>query len=56
LISNPKNNVFVGYKILKLGMHDAVLTFNDGNIAKIKVPEHPGMEPGHSTYQEMNSV
>lgn len=43
----PKN-VFVGRLTLELGMYEAVITFNEGNISRLKVLK----ELGFSDYGE----
>lgn len=44
----PKN-VFVGIKTLKWGVNDAVLTFNDGNMGRIRVLMYLNIVPGIHT-------
>lgn len=44
----PKN-VFVGYKTLQIGVSDAVITWNEGNIARIKVLQLLGIKAGDNT-------
>ena len=51
----PKN-VFVGYKTLKLGVSDAVITWNDGNIGRVKVLRALGMKSGENTMHALQSL
>lgn len=41
----PKTN-FVGYRTLKIGVLDAVITFNDGSMGRAKVLKEMGITPG----------
>ncbi|KAG8293216.1 hypothetical protein J6590_023375 [Homalodisca vitripennis] len=53
---NPKN-VFVGRETLVLGVHDAVLTFNEGNIGRIKVLKELGIKDcGKYTVSTLKSL
>ncbi|KAG8254195.1 hypothetical protein J6590_015083, partial [Homalodisca vitripennis] len=38
----PKN-VFVGRKTLELGVYDAIITFNNGNLGRLEVFKHLGI-------------
>lgn len=51
----PKN-VFVGAKTLRLGVSDAVITYNAGNIGRIKVLEQLGINPGVNTLQAFHRM
>lgn len=44
----PKN-VFVGIKTLKWGVSDAVISFNDGHMGRLKVMARLGIAPGINT-------
>lgn len=51
--SRVPKNVFVGLRTLKLGVYDSVITFNNGNIGRIKVLEKLGLQPGSNTIETM---
>ncbi|KAJ4444118.1 hypothetical protein ANN_05907 [Periplaneta americana] len=44
----PKT-VFVSVNTLRLGLTDAIISFNDGNIGRMKVLQKLGIEPGFNT-------
>lgn len=51
----PKN-IFVGLDTLVLGVHDAVLTFNEGNISKCHVLQKLGIKPGSNMVTVMKKI
>lgn len=51
----PKN-VFLGHQTLKICSLDAVLTFNDGNIARVNVLNYFGISPGRYTVQGLRTL
>lgn len=44
LFNRIPKNVYVGREILEQGVHDAVLTFNEGNIGRITVFKDLGLK------------
>lgn len=51
----PKT-VFVGMEVLKVGVYDAVLSFNDGNAGKLRVLEALGCEPGYNSVKQLREI
>lgn len=51
----PKN-VFVQLETLKLGVMDAINTFNDGSISRTKVLEYMGIEPGQNMVRGLKAI
>jgi hypothetical protein len=51
----PKT-VHVGYEVLKMGTQDAVMCFNDGNIAKAHVLDLMGIDPGLNTIIGLKNI
>jgi hypothetical protein len=54
LFENPKN-VFVGYSTLKMGVYDAVLSFNMGNLWRAKVLHQLGIQIGYNTLIQLQA-
>lgn len=48
--------VFVGLDVLKMGVNDAILAFNDGNIGRVKVLEDMGVSPGVNTTKSLHAM
>ncbi|CAN7995809.1 unnamed protein product, partial [Ixodes hexagonus] len=51
----PKN-VFVGLQTLRMATFDAVITFNDGSIARASVLKSCGLNPGRNTIKWLMEV
>lgn len=51
----PKN-VFVGLQTLKIATMDAVLSFNDGSIARANILKSFGLNPGRNTVKWLKEV
>ena len=51
----PKT-VFVGANTLSIGVHDAVLTFNEGSSGRIKVLKRLGIEPGMNMVKACQNI
>lgn len=51
----PKT-VYVGFEVLELGTLDAVISFNDGHLGKIKVLEELGCTPSTNTLQQLQEI
>lgn len=47
---------FVGLQTLKLGVSDALLSFNEGSIVKANVLERIGIKPGRYTLQTLKAI
>lgn len=55
--SRVPKNVFVGRKTLELGVYDAVITWNDGNIGRIEVMKQLGItDIGNNTVEALKSA
>lgn len=48
--------VFVGLNVLKIGVYDAVLLYNDENIGKLKVLEELGFIPGYNSTKQLTEI
>ena len=51
----PKT-VFVGLKTMKMGVFDAILSFNNGNIGRARVLQHLGIDPGCNTLRQLRAM
>ncbi|KAG8277007.1 hypothetical protein J6590_051908 [Homalodisca vitripennis] len=52
----PKN-VFVGRKTLELGVYDAIITFNNGNLGRLEVFKHLGISDiGSNTIDALKKI
>lgn len=51
----PKN-VFVGLNTLKMGVYDAVLAFNVGNVGRARVLQHLNIDPGWNTLKRLRQM
>jgi hypothetical protein len=50
----PKKT-FVGLETMQIGVEDAVVVFNDGNMGRVKILEALGMKPGFNTLKQLRA-
>jgi hypothetical protein len=50
------NNAFVGFRAMRMGVHNGVITFNVIIIGRLKVMEYLGMKCGNTTLQSFQKM